>query len=401
MDQIKMIVVKTLDDCISWTPKFADFFFGNTFFDQPNYFFIFGKKSLQTVPFLKALNEKYPLKCLVLSRNFPFPKLISNIKISKSKNQPGDTKWTLSNGYNNVGGGESVYWVLGGKTVFSLFDKLVGEIISVNIQINSIAHPDALFYNFPKDNFEMVKIAQKNFDYYKQKIGYDISTFQNTMSSFHGWVSQENEYLRIGKKILQQPADILFSEKINIDLSRDNFPILTTREILLDNFVEESINLYNQYIDIFKTNYSHNQLVKNGQHLIQFYPHDIFYDNVNNYVPQNNNLGLCPMSANRTFIKVLSLQVYIPECKFFEQLPYDISMYCLFLILLCQHSKNMQPGHIHLILGKIHCPTETRELVEEQVKRCPLPFPVLKLNIDENEKIKVTLDNYYYWPFIE
>jgi thymidylate synthase len=366
MEQLKLLLVKTNDDCISWTPKHADYFLGSSFFENSNYYFIFGKKSLDTVPFIKALYDSYPYKCLVLSRNFTFPKLVSNINIYSNK--------------------EIIYWVLGGKMVFTLFDKLVSEIICINISINAMPHPEGVYYNFPIENFEMTKVAQKNFDYFKKKLNYDIITYKNKMTSFNGWISMENEYLKLSKYLIENNYNptTIFSEKITLDLSKDNFPILTTREIESRLFSNEAISLYNQYVLHFGENITHNQLVKNGQHLIQFW----CFSHQNIITEKNDNY--------------LSIQVYIPESKYFEQLPFDISVYCLFLILLCQKIKNVQPRNVHLVIGKLSFTYETINLIKEQVKRCPLPFPILKISIDENndftKNIKIDFENYYYWP---
>lgn len=360
MEQIKLLLVKTNDDCISWTPKHADYFMGSNFFENSNYYFIFGKKSLDTVPFLQSLYDSYPYRCLVLSRSFPFPKLVSNIKI-----------------YNNK---EIIYWVLGGKMVFSLFDKLASEIICINLKITAISHTDSVYYSFPIENFEITKIAQKNLGFHKNKIIYDLITYKNKMTSFNGWISMENEYLRLSKYLIDNNFSPLtvFSEKISFDLAKDNFPIITTREIDTNLFKNDAIGLYKQYVTHFRDNISHNQLIKNGQHLIQFHSHS----SLNGVTEKYENF--------------LSIQVYIQEAKYFEQLPYDISVYCLFLILLCQKIKNIQPRNVHLVLGKLTFTPESVNVISEQVKRCPLPFPILKISIDDI--IKVDLDDYCYWP---
>jgi hypothetical protein len=389
MDNFKLLVVKTLNDCISWTPKYADYFMGTKFFENPNFYFIFGKKSLETVQFIKNLYDIIPYRCLVLSHSNTFPKLVSNINKNDNKH--------------------ITYWILGGKKCFSLFDKLVGEIVCINIHINSIPHTDELYYRLPLDNFEMTKIAQKSFDYYRKIVKYEMLTFKNKMTYFNGWISMENEYLKLSKHLVDNNYNPLtvFSEKITLDLSVDNFPILTTREIEPKLFSNEAISLYNLYCKHFQEEINHNQLVKNGNHLIQFFCDKIidFYSiEQSDFVNENNNNKM-PNIKNR-YDENVSIQVYIPESKYFEQLPYDISVYSLFLILLCQKIKS-QPKYVHLILGKIIFTQDTVNLVKEQIKRCPLPFPVLKLSINqmngdsvsenENKNIKIDFDNYYHW----
>lgn len=371
MEQIKMIMVKTLDNCISWTPKHADYFLGEAFFKTPNFYFIFGKKSLESVPFIKYLHDTAPYKCLVLSRNFTFPKLIANIRLHS----------------DDAIADAPVYYVLGGKRVFELFDRLASEIISVNIQINSINHPDSVFYRFPQENFEITKVARKNFDLYKQKINYDVTTYRNQMSSFSGWTSQENAYLELGQKVVSCAADVLFAQKVSFDLQRENFPILTTREIYIENFVPEATKLYQLYINRFQSDLSHQQIVRNGQHFIQIHQSKEYVDH--------------DVAEPVTFVSVL---VYIPETFFFEQLPHDISMYSLFLILICQTIKRRQPKHLHLVIGNLKSSEEDIQLISSQVKRCPLPFPSLKICVGEDKdnqsKISVELENYYHWPAI-
>ena len=371
MEQLKMVMVKTNDNCISWTPKHADFFLGESFFKMPNAHFIFGKKSLESVPFIKYLHDSFPYKCLVLSRNFTFPKLIANIKLEASA--------------DNVE--EPVYYVLGGKRVFQLFDRLVSEIISINVQINSINHPDSVFYQFPEEYFEVTKVARKHFDLYKQKINYDVTTYRNMLSAFTGWTSQENAYLNLGEKVVSSNKNVLFVERVSFDLRRENFPILTTREIHIENFLSEAVSLFKMYTKHFKANISQ-QIIKNGQHFIQLFQETD---------PESSG-GSSPA------ISLISLMVYIPDCSFFRQLPYDISLYSLFLILVCQSEKNRQPQHVHLTIGNLTSVEEERVLIKKQIKRCPLPFPVLRLSIsgerDSENSIQVELDNYYHWPSI-
>lgn len=375
MDNFKLLVVKTLNDCISWTPKYADYFMGSKFFENPNFYFIFGKKSLDTVEFIKNLYEQVPYRCMVLSHSNTFPKLVSNINKHDNKH--------------------ITYWILGGKKCFSLFDKLVCEIVCINIYINAMPHTNELYYRLPLDNFEMTKIAQKSFDYYRKIIKYEMVTLKNKMTYFNGWISMENEYLKLSKDLVENDYNPLtvFSKKISLDLSVDNFPILTTREIDPQLFSNEAISLFNLYYKHFKEEINHNQLVKNGHHLIQFFAQQFFANENSDFVVGN--------SSNK-ITNNLSIQVYIPESKYFEQLPYDISVYSLFLILLCQKIC-CQPKYVHLVLGKIIFTQNTVNLVKEQIKRCPLPFPVLKVSIEENgteydnKNIKIDFDNYYHW----
>jgi hypothetical protein len=76
MEQLKMIIVKMDDDCISWTPKCADFFLGTRFFENSKNRFIFGKSTLENgnIPYIKNLYLKRPDSCLVYSKENNFSK---------------------------------------------------------------------------------------------------------------------------------------------------------------------------------------------------------------------------------------------------------------------------------------------------------------------------------------
>jgi hypothetical protein len=392
MEQLKMILVKTNDHCISWTPKFADYFLGDTLLKAPNAHYIFGRKSIETVPFIKTLYETMPYKCLVLSRNFSFPKLIANIKLGNNENDP-------------------VYYVLGGKRVFSLFDKLVSEIICINVNINSIPHPDSIFYEFPRDCYEVSKVAQRNLDIYKQKITYDLSTFRNIHSVFTGWSSQENEYLSIGHKLLRSTKTSgddqnfsIFSEKVSINLQIDNFPILTTREILPQDFMVEAITLYKNYVkSVGGPVVDNSRIFKNSKHFIQLFeaPFETTPDGQESFSHYSAEKSMKSTAVTQKKMQV-SIQVYIPETNYVQQLPHDLSLYALFLVLLCYRSDSLAPFMLHLVIGRVYCSHLDKQIISQQVKRCPLPFPSICLvaNEKDSEFIEVKLENYHHWPKI-
>jgi hypothetical protein len=354
MEQLKMILVKMDDDCISWTPKSADFFLGTKFFENNKNRFIFGKKTLENgnITYIKNLYMNRPDSCLVYSKENNFSKIISQLDLNY------------------------IYWVLGGKRLFTLFERIISELICVHIHIPSVKTENEIFYNFPADQFELSKIASKHLDFYKTRVNYDICYYKNKNSSNNGFVSQESKYINLSKYFLSSNNNTFFTANLFFDMTIDNFPILTVRKMDKKKIFTIGNELYENYKSEVKENDDMYQdyICQDLGHTIQF------------NIDGNN----------------LSILVYIPSCNYFYELSEYISIYALFLILCCRNKSLKQPKMLNFIVGKLTCSgsEEEKYFISEQIKRCTLPFPILLIRERENNKRDFYLDDYYSWPEI-
>lgn len=353
MEQLKMIIVKMEDDCISWTPKSAEYFLGTAFFENKNNRFIFGKNTLENgnIAFIKQLYKTRKEDCLIYSSENSFSKVISQLDLSY------------------------MYWVLGGKRVFSLFERLVSEIICVHIHVPCVKNGNEIYYTFPKEQYELTKIASKYLDFYKRKVNYDICYYKNINSSNKGWKSQESDYIDLGKHFLINNNNILFAANLSFDMTIDNFPILTVRKMDKKKIFEKANELYERVYENVET--------------CEIYSD--YFDTTTNHTIQFNVIG-----------NKLSLLIYIPSCNYYHDLSYYISIYALFMILSCRKNQLKQPNMLNFVIGKLTCSGSEVEkyCIAEQIKRCTLAFPILLIREREQNLREYYLDDYFSWPDI-
>lgn len=353
MEQLKMIIVKMDDDCISWTPKSADFFLGTRFFENSKNRFIFGKSTLENgnIPYIKNLYLKRPDSCLVYSKENNFSKIISQLDLNY------------------------IYWVIGGKRLFTLFERIISELICVHIHISSMKNGNEIYYNFPKEQFDLSKIASKHLDFYKTRVNYDICHYINKNSSNNGRRSQESDYIDLGKYFLSTSNNIYFTANLSFDMTIDNFPILTVRKMDKKLIFEKANELYDKYMNDINDDSSYEDYIcSDTKHVVQF-----------------------NLNGNK-----LSILVYVPSCNYYHELSQYLSIYALFMILCCRNKTLKQPHKLNFIIGKLTCSgtDEEKYYISQQMKRCTLPFPILLIRERENNKRDYYIDDYYSWPEI-
>lgn len=79
----------------------------------------------------------------------------------------------------------------------------------------------------------------------------------------------------------------------------------------------------------------------------------------------------------------LSCQMYQRSADMFLGVPFNIASYALFTHMLAQVC-NLEVGELIVTIGDAHIYNNHFEQVKEQLKRKPLPLPVLKLNSEIN-----------------
>lgn len=101
----------------------------------------------------------------------------------------------------------------------------------------------------------------------------------------------------------------------------------------------------------------------------------------------------------------LDLILYQRSCDYFLGVPFNIASYALLTTVLAKVLK-LKPGRFIHVYGDIHIYDNHIEQVKEQLKRKPLPFPIVKIvgKIDKLDDFKpemVVLENYNPHPTIK
>lgn len=108
----------------------------------------------------------------------------------------------------------------------------------------------------------------------------------------------------------------------------------------------------------------------------------------------------------------LSQQTYIRSNDMFHGAPFNYASSALLSILICHHlnyltnSEKYIPDMLYVTLGDYHIYKEHYQVVEEQIKREPYPFPILKINkyrnkIEDYQLDDIDIINYNFWPILK
>jgi thymidylate synthase len=94
----------------------------------------------------------------------------------------------------------------------------------------------------------------------------------------------------------------------------------------------------------------------------------------------------------------LSCQMYQRSADMFLGVPFNIASYALFTHMIAQVC-NLEVGDLVIVIGDAHIYNNHFDQVKEQIKRKPLPLPILKLNPDisvitEFEMEDIALEGY-------
>ena len=121
-------------------------------------------------------------------------------------------------------------------------------------------------------------------------------------------------------------------------------------------------------------------------------------------------LPCCHGTAIQFFMRdenVVDLQMYQRSADVALGLPYNISSYSLFLIMMC-HCADKVPGNVIITLGDTHVYEQHFKPAHEQISRLPYPFPTLKIkpgvkhndpaNFEFNDFV---VENYHFHPKIK
>ena len=260
----------------------------------------------------------------------------------------------------------------------------------------------------------------------------------------------------------------LFGEKLIFNL-RDNFPLLTTKKMFLRGIFEELVwflrgktdskILENKKVNIWKWNSSREFLDKvhlgykegdignmygfqwkhNGA---EYYGCDWDYKNkgfnqieyclnllkndkysrrilMTTYSPYNAREGVlypCHGLTTQWYVKeedgvnYLSCHMYQRSADMFLGVPFNISSYSLLTYMFCEILNNdgykFKPDKLIISFGDLHIYEDHIEQVNEQIKRIPYKFPLIKFNkkvnnLDEFEWENVEIINYKSYPRIK
>ncbi len=88
----------------------------------------------------------------------------------------------------------------------------------------------------------------------------------------------------------------------------------------------------------------------------------------------------------------LSCQMYQRSADMFLGVPFNIASYALFTHMIAQVT-NLNVGELIVVIGDAHIYENHVEQVKEQLKRNPLPFPKLELNLEITDINKFTMDD--------
>jgi thymidylate synthase len=88
----------------------------------------------------------------------------------------------------------------------------------------------------------------------------------------------------------------------------------------------------------------------------------------------------------------LSCQMYQRSADMFLGVPFNIASYALFTHMIAQVT-NLNVGELIVVIGDAHIYENHIEQVKEQLKRNPLPFPKLELNLEITDINKFTMDD--------
>jgi len=208
-----------------------------------------------------------------------------------------------------------------------------------------------------------------------------------------------------------------FGERLEFDVSLDKFPIVTTKEINFDAIRKElewflrgetNINtlgchIWDEWADdqgdlgpIYGkqwTDWNGNQIDKLVKDLINNpygRRHIVSAWNVGELdqmaLPPCHIMFQCYVDSG-----VLSLQLYQRSCDMFLGVPFNISSYCLLLLMLCEQT-GYYPGKFIWVGGDCHIYENHIEQVMLQLERVPYPLPSIRSG---------ELVNYKHWPAIK
>ncbi|KAM3138941.1 hypothetical protein pb186bvf_008954 [Paramecium bursaria] len=268
-----------------------------------------------------------------------------------------------------------------------------------------------------------------------------LSRNQPVTSSLIDQINQEQQYLDLIQKILKDGSErkertgvgtlSLFGNTMRFDLEH-TFPLLTTKKTFFKAVVLELLwflngdtngkHLLEQNVKIWEGNGSKEYLTSIG---IDREEHDLgpiygfqwrhfgakYKDFNTNYDGQGvdqikqvihlikndptsrriilsawNPLDLPQMALPPCHVMAqfyinngkLSCQMYQRSCDVGLGVPFNIASYALLTLMLAKHC-DLLPGEFIHVMGDTHIYTNHIEQLQEQIRRTPYPFPVLKL----------------------
>lgn len=476
MENLKMILASTEDCCINmlWNIKedmthFKNMTTGSSEKSLESHskrsYLIMGRKTYESLP-QKLHDREY----IIMSRNnnygFSFEQVISML---------------------DIGNPNKIYWVIGGKDIFRLFENIVSEIYYTRINVKSNMYNTEMktlvYYDFPSMYFDLVS--------YEKKMCYDkvlnkelecmFCVYKNNFKMPPISNSQECHYLSILQKTLNSQKRLTrngntysyFGDQIRFDL-RKGFPLLTTKRMFFKGIVHELLwflkgNTNSKDLEKYGVNIWHdnscseflkkcNLDYKDGDigpmYGFQWRHFDAEYQGcefdykndgvdqvkkvldemmtdihsrrmlMTTYNPKQASQGVlypCHSLIIQFYIEKVehelhvSLQMYQRSADVFLGLPFNISSMSLFLIIVCDYlCKNTEsiyiPKEVIISLGDIHLYESHHNQAIEQLKRCPLKFPRVYIEVlDKDKKITdisdyeyedIQLDGYYSWKNI-
>lgn len=223
----------------------------------------------------------------------------------------------------------------------------------------------------------------------------------------------ERQYLTIAQRIIFEGCErpdrtgtgtlSLFGERMEFDLSRGAFPLLTTKRVFWKGVVEE-------LLWFLRGCTSAKQLSQKGVTIWDHYGKDdlgpIYGAQWIRQLPQVlEQLKNCP-NSRRHVVSAWNVseldQMTLPPCHMVYQfyvdheqrlscqmyqrsadwalgVPFNIASYALLTLMVAQVT-GYQPGRLVMVFGDTHLYLNHLEGMQTQLKRAPGPFPVVKLN---------------------
>jgi dihydrofolate reductase/thymidylate synthase len=374
---------------------------------------IFGRKTLQNLPFL----PRREIYCLTKSTTLKKDDYKNNFKIINSIEDIFKIKT------------DKKIFIAGGKQLYDIiFEKYMNKIHKIHISVFKKEFECDTYLIYPKNNFILNKTEEyNNFTHYEYSY--------NEKNSEYEYLNVLKNILEIGKKRKTRNGIVYsyFHDNMRFDL-RKGFPLLTTKKMFTKGIIEELLfflrgdtdtnKLEDKGVKIWKGNTSREFLdsinmkyrkigmmgpmygyqfryfnaeydeelgvpktfgvdqLKNVIETIRTDPNSrrILMTSYNPYQVKEGVLPPCHSITLQFYVDdgYLDLFCYNRSQDIFLGTPFNITSTSL---LLCIVSKltNLKPRILNITMGDIHIYEEHIQCAREQLKRTPYIFPTISI----------------------